>query len=606
MICDLPLKILSCTSFNLTLYFMTNLRREVDAFFIFLLFSFVCTLTMSMMFRTIAAVSRTIYQAMAPASLLILMLIIYTGFAIPLRDMAGFMRWLNYIDPIGYAFESLMINEFHNRELPCVGFIPRGPGYEGVSGLQRSCTTPGAVPGRRTVNGDAYINTAFKYYYSHLWRNLGIMFAIMLFFLATYLIATEKISGARSKGEVLVFPRKQLKKRAAHGDKEAGAADSVVAGSEASGAAAAIHRQTDIFHWKDVCYDITIKSEDRRILDHVDGWVKPGTLTALMGVSGAGKTTLLDVLANRVTMGVVAGDMFVNGRLRDSSFQRKTGYVQQQDLHLATSTVREALVFSALLRQPKKYSEQEKLDYVEEVIKLLEMEEYAEAVVGIPGEGLNVEQRKRLTIGVELAAKPELLLFLDEPTSGLDSQTAWSICTLLRKLANNGQAILCTIHQPSALLMQNFDRLLFLARGGKTVYFGPIGQNSEILTGYFEKNGSHKCPPGGNPAEWMLEVIGAAPGAVATKDWVEVWNSSPEKVTVRTELDQMERELGAVSRVEGAGTEEFAMPFSTQLRMCLLRVFQQYWRTPVYIYSKSFLCISTVSPIPSLARRRIH
>lgn len=79
------------------------------------------------------------------------------------------------------------------------------------------------------------------------------------------------------------------------------------------------------------------------------------------------------------------------------------------------------------------------------------MESYADAVVGVPGEGLNVEQRKRLTIGVEMAAKPALLLFLDEPTSGLDSQTAWSICTLLRKLANNGQAILCTIHQPSAV-----------------------------------------------------------------------------------------------------------------------------------------------------------
>ena len=81
-----------------------------------------------------------------------------------------------------------------------------------------------------------------------------------------------------------------------------------------------------------------------------------------------------------------------------------------------------------------------------------------------------MEQRKRLTIAVELAAKPELLLFLDEPTSGLDSQTAWSILALLKKLANNGQAILCTIHQPSAILFQEFDRLIFLASGGRTVY----------------------------------------------------------------------------------------------------------------------------------------
>lgn len=180
-------------------------------------------------------------------------------------------------------------------------------------------------------------------------------------------------------------------------------------------------KQTAIFHWSSVNYDIKIKKEPRRLLDQVDGWVKPGTLTALMGVSGAGKTTLLDVLASRVTMGVVTGQMLVNGRQRDSGFQRKTGYVQQQDLHLATSTVREALIFSALLRQPKSVPEQEKLDYVDEVLKVLEMESYADAVVGVPGEGLNVEQRKRLTIGVEMAAKPELLLFLDEPTSGLDS-----------------------------------------------------------------------------------------------------------------------------------------------------------------------------------------
>lgn len=111
--------------------------------------------------------------------------------------------------------------------------------------------------------------------------------------------------------------------------------------------------------------------------------------------------------------------------------------------------------------------------YVEEVIKLLGMQEYADAVVGVLTEGgLNVEQRKRLTIGVELAAKPPLLLFVDEPTSGLDSQTSWAILDLLEKLSKAGQSILCTIHQPSAMLFQRFDRLLLLAEEGRTVYFG--------------------------------------------------------------------------------------------------------------------------------------
>jgi ATP-binding cassette subfamily G (WHITE) protein 2 (PDR) len=86
-------------------------------------------------------------------------------------------------------------------------------------------------------------------------------------------------------------------------------------------------QQRSIFSWRDVVYDIHIKDKPRRLLDHVSGWARPGTLTALMGVSGAGKTTLLDVLAHRTSYGVVTGDMLVNGKVLDSSFQRKIGMV---------------------------------------------------------------------------------------------------------------------------------------------------------------------------------------------------------------------------------------------------------------------------------------
>jgi ATP-binding cassette subfamily G (WHITE) protein 2 (PDR) len=284
----------------------------------------------------------------------------------------------------------------------------------------------------------------------------------------------------------------------------------------------------------------------------------------------------LDVLATRVTMGVVTGKMLVDGNARDASFQRKTGYVQQQDIHLSTSTVREALRFSALLRQPRHVSVAEKYEYVEEVLRLLEMEPYGDAVVGVPGEGLNVEQRKRLTIGVELAAKPQLLLFLDEPTSGLDSQTSWNILQLLKKLANHGQAILCTIHQPSAMLFENFDRLLFLAKGGRTVYFGQVGSGSHILIDYFVRNGAPPCPNGENPAEWMLTAIGAARGSVTKVDWHQAWLDSP---------------------ANGDAYKEFASPFLVQANAVLKRAFQQYWRTPSYIWSKFILCFLCVSAI---------
>lgn len=431
-----------------------------------------------MLFRTIASVSRTLSQALAPAAILILAIVIYTGFALPITYMLGWSRWINYLNPVAYGFESLMINEFYGRDFQCSQFIPSGPGYDGLGAPNQVCQSPGTIAGTNLVSGGDYIALSFQYLHSHKWRNVGIIFAFMLFLLSTYLAASEFISAKKSKGEILVFRRGHepaiLKdKNASKDDVEAATKGEKVPVANGNGngngeqVSAVIQRQTAIFHWQDVCYDIKIKSEERRILDHVDGWVKPGQLTALMGVSGAGKTTLLDVLATRVTMGVVSGEMLVDGRLRDGSFQRKTGYVQQQDLHLETSTVREALEFSAILRQPGHVPKSEKLAYVDEIIKLLDMEPYADAVVGILGEGLNVEQRKRLTIGVEMVAKPELLLFLDEPTSGLDSQTSWSILDLLKKLTDNGQAILCTIHQPSAMLFSRFDRLLFLAKGGQ-------------------------------------------------------------------------------------------------------------------------------------------
>ena len=127
----------------------------------------------------------------------------------------------------------------------------------------------------------------------------------------------------------------------------------------------------------------------------------------------------MNCLAQRVSTGVLTGEILIDGRPLPRSFQRSTGYVEQIDIHEPTSTVREALQFSAMLRQPKEISPREKYEYVETVMKLLELEDIAEAIIGIAGVGLSSEQRKRVTIGVELASKPQLLLFLDEPTSGM-------------------------------------------------------------------------------------------------------------------------------------------------------------------------------------------
>lgn len=286
---------------------------------------------------------------MVPASILMLALLVFTGFVVPVDYMLPWCRWINYLNPVAYGYEAIMVNEYHGRNFTCSSYIPTygTPGSPNVA-----CDAVGAVPGQSFVNGDAYINSAYSYYHAHKWRNIGIIIAMTLFNHLIYFLASEYVSAKKSKGEILVFRRGSVPKHATKGahDLEAHSVSGPVAtiletpgGYEVGNArAGGFQGSMSVFHWRNVCYDIKIKNKPRRILENVDGWVKPSTLTALMGVSGAGKTTLLDCLADRRTgVGILTGEMLVDGKMRDQSFQRKTGYAQQQDLHLQTTTVRE-------------------------------------------------------------------------------------------------------------------------------------------------------------------------------------------------------------------------------------------------------------------------
>ena len=211
------------------------------------------------------------------------------------------------------------------------------------------------------------------------------------------------------------------------------------------------------------------------------------------------------------------------------------------------------------------------------------MEDIADAIIGDPTVGLPVADRKRVTIGVELAAKPQLLLFLDEPTSGLDSQSAFNIVRFLKKLAGAGQAILCTIHQPNASLFENFDRLLLLERGGRTVYFGEIGEDATVLRDYFRKNGA-ECPRDANPAEYMLEAIGAGSAArIGDKDWGDIWDESEEFEAVKKAIaDSKKERSGTHDDEDVASTGEYATPLKFQIIEVTKRMNMTFWRSPNY------------------------
>lgn len=343
-----------------------------------------------------------------------------------------------------------------------------------------------------------------------------------------------------------------------------------------------------VFTWTDVEYTVPYGNGERKLLNKVTGYVKPGSMIALMGASGSGKTTLLNTLAQRQRIGVVSGEVLVDGRALPPDFQRGTGFCEQMDIHDTTATIREALEFSAVLRQDRNIPHEEKIAYVDQVISLLELDDIQDAIIG----SLGVEQRKRLTIGVELAAKPSLLLFLDEPTSGLDSQAAFSIIRFLKKLSQAGQAIICTIHQPSSLLIQQFDTILALNPGGNTFYFGPVGDNGRTVVDYFAERGV-VCPPNKNVAEFILETAAKGRRSNGKRiDWDEEWRNSKELLQLRKDVEQINVERSERPTLETTSSQyEYAAPISLQCWMLTKRLFVNYWRDSSYLYGKLFISI---------------
>ena len=603
VIVELPIKFIMNTLGNLPVYFMANLHRTAGQFFLFLLVTYLNMLIMMGLFRTLAGVTRTAAIANALSGTVLLMLVMYTNFVMRVPEMHPWFSWIRWINPVFYSYEVLLGNEFHGRDFPCTQFVP--PYGPEVGDSNFICSTVGSVVGEMFVNGDKYIEATYRYSWSHAWRNVGILFGFLAFFLGTHFLAAEFNIAGKDNADILVFPRGRVpahlkgylkrnwrgvdQKAVLHPPENGGIAD-VTLGEAPRGK---IDAQVDVFTWRDLTYEVPVKGGSKRLLDNVSGWVKPGSLTAIMGVRGAGKSTLLNVLAQRASVGVITGDILVNGKPLPPTFGRNSGYIQQHDHHLPTATVRESLQFSALLRQPKTVTKAEKFAFVEQVIDILNMHDFADAVVGVPGQGLNVEQRKLLSIGIELAAKPKLLLFLDEPGTGLDSQSAWAICTFLRRLSDAGQAILCACHQPSSALFEQFDRVLVLAEGGRPAYFGEIGDNSRTLIDYFEGNGARKCEDDENPAEYILEVIKTGSNAHG-QDWHGIWDGSEERSAIMLEVERIHEEYFAsplALDADVASTEEFAMPFTAQLAIVTRRVFMNYWRNPHYIFSRVLLVV---------------
>ncbi|CAF3466619.1 unnamed protein product [Fusarium graminearum] len=584
---DIPFVIFMFSLFNLIYYFMVGYQHDAGKFFTNWFIYLVTTLCFTSLYRTIGAWCKHFGLAAQISGWITMVMMVYAGYLIPTTKMHPWFRWIAYINPANYAFSAVMASEMGDLQLACVEpqLVPYGSGYD--DNRFRSCTVVGS--NGETIDGASYLSLQYGIARTEIWRDVGIIIAFWVFFSITAAIGFEMNLASGAGSMILYDRRSQAKELALKDDPERTSVQPLPEQNDYITAATT-------FTFKNINYFVQHEGQEKQLLQNVSGFVKPGQLVALMGSSGAGKTTFMDVLAQRKDSGRLEGSIMVNGRPQGITFQRTTGYCEQNDIHEPTATVLEALRFSARLRQPYEISESEKFAYVDQIIELLELGPLKHAVVGAPGQGLSIEQRKRLTLAVELVAKPSLL-FLDEPTSGLDGQSAFQICRFMRKLAMAGQTIICTIHQPSAALFEAFDVLLLLAKGGRTTYFGPTGKDSSTVLRYFAENGA--TPVGDvNPAEFIVDVVQGRFGSHL--DWPEIWNNSKEKEQALIELEELENHIpDAVVANEKESSEEckadskdFATPLMYQTKVVIQRQLIALWRNPDYIWNKIGLHIS--------------
>ncbi|WJX79099.1 hypothetical protein P8452_62252 [Trifolium repens] len=439
----------------------------------------------SSLFRFIAAIGRDLTVALTFGSFVLAILVAMSGFVLSKDSIKKGWIWGFWISPMMYAQNAMV--------------LPNSTETLGVDVLKSR----------------GYFTESYWY-----WIGVGALIGYTLVFNFGYILAltflnplakhqtaipeesqnNEQNGGTRKRTNVLKFIKdsfSQHSNRVRKGESTSGSVSpSTLSSRQETIAAETNHSrkrgmvlpfEPHSITFDEVTYSVVMPQEMRNrgvvedklvLLKGVSGAFRPGVLTALMGVTGAGKTTLMDVLA-------------------------------------------------AWLRLSPDINAETRKMFIEEVMELVELKPLRNALVGLPGvSGLSTEQRKRLTIAVELVSNPSII-FMDEPTSGLDARAAAIVMRTVRNTVDTGRTVVCTIHQPSIDIFESFDELLLLKQGGQEIYVGPLGHHSSNLISYFEGiQGVSKIKDGYNPATWMLEVTNSSKEVELGVDFAEVYKNS--------------------------------------------------------------------------------
>ncbi|XP_039160859.1 ABC transporter G family member 29 isoform X1 [Eucalyptus grandis] len=610
----IPMSVLESVVWMAITYYSVGFAPEASRFFKQFLLIFLVQQMAAGLFRFIAGTCRNMVIASTGGNLMLLLVFMLGGFIIPRGSIPRWWRWGYWASPLTYAFNALTVNEM---------FAPRWMNKPASSGNR---TLGLAVLKNYDLSSENWywIGAAALAGFVVI---LNVLFTLALMYLNPFgkPQATTSAEADKDKEDKQSESKEESRMRRLssimresfsgplptfNGNDTGGTelqrmssqtnssgvsrnADSKleVARGVASKRGMVLPFSALAMSFDSINYYVDMPPEMKehgvtddklQLLREVTGAFRPGVLTALMGVSGAGKTTLMDVLAGRKTSGYIEGDIRISGfPKKQETFARISGYCEQNDIHSPQVTVRESLIYSAFLRLPKEIGKEDKMMFVDEVMELVELDNLKDALVGLPGiTGLSTEQRKRLTIAVELVGNPSII-FMDEPTSGLDARAAAIVMRTVRNTVDTGRTVVCTIHQPSIDIFEAFDELLLMKRGGQVIYSGPLGRNSHKVVEYFE------CIPGVpkikekyNPATWMLEVSSIAAEIPLQMDFAEHYQSS----SLFKRNKELVNELSTLA--PGAKDLYFPTQYSQsswgQFKSCLWKQWWTYWRSPDY------------------------
>ncbi|KAI4329293.1 hypothetical protein L6164_021576 [Bauhinia variegata] len=533
------------------------------------------------LFRAIAALGRNMIVSNTFGSFALLTFLVLGGFILSKDNIKNWWIWGFWISPLMYAQNAISVNEFL--------------GHSWNKYIDNTNVTLGV----KVLDSRGFFTHSYWY-----WIGAGALVGYVLLFNMLFALAL-KFLGPFEKPQATITEEPQENPEGvelpnivnSENKRNNVSAGAVVESNHGNQRGMVLPFEPHSITFDEVVYSVDMPQEmkDQGVLEDklvllkgVSGAFRPGVLTALMGVSGAGKTTLMDVLAGRKTGGYIDGSIKISGYpKKQETFARISGYCEQNDIHSPHVTVYESLVYSAWLRLPAEVDAKTREMFIEEVMELVELNPLRNSLVGLPGvNGLSTEQRKRLTIAVELVANPSII-FMDEPTSGLDARAAAIVMRTVRNTVDTGRTVVCTIHQPSIDIFEAFDELFLMKRGGQEIYVGPVGRHSSELIKYFESiEGVSKIKDGYNPATWMLEVTTSAQELSLGVDFTDIYKNS----NLYRRNKQLIEELGKPA--PGSKDLYFSTQYSQSFWVqCMANLWKQrwsYWRNPPYTAVRYF------------------